>query len=111
MEKQSKIDIEKHLQGEGPAFFKASEMAGNKTKVKIVRVREINLPNSGDTVVIDFDYKKEERSLPLNKTNMKKLVELFGLDVNKWIGQSVNFVKVLVTNPKTKKEVESIRIR
>jgi len=92
-------------------FFKAQDLKGQETTVTIKNVREADLPNTGKTLIIDFDYNKEERSLPLNKTNFRKLVEKFGNDTNDWEKQRIKLFKVWVNNPRTKQEVESIRIR
>lgn len=110
-EVQTKIDLDKYTKGEGLPFFKAKDMKTQRAKIKTILFREVDLPNTGDTLIMDFDYKKTRRSLPLNKTNVKKLIELFGRDVTKWTDKQVTLVKVLVNNPKIGKEVESIRIR
>lgn len=107
----SKIDLNQYLGGERQQFFKASELKTTSAKIKIKNVREAELPFSGKSVIIDFDYKKQERSLPLNKTNLRKLITLLGSDTEKWIGKEITLIKVLVTNPKTKQVVESIRIK
>jgi hypothetical protein len=60
----------------------------------------IRLTLESDGVEWDFD---------LNVTNAKKLKEVYDHPL-KAIGCQIFFKKVLVTNPQTKKEVESLRI-
>lgn len=107
----SEIKLDQFLKEGVMPFFKASEMKTNSIKVKITNLREENLQYSGRTLIVDFEYKKTTRSLPLNRTNLKKLIEKFGTDPKNIIGQEITLTKVLVTNPKTKQEVESIRIK
>lgn len=106
-EKQQKIDLDKYLGG----FFKAEDMAKEKEKIVIGKIREADLPNSGPSLILDFNYKEKEKSLPLNKTNLKVLRSKFGINVEKWEGKEIILIKVLTTNPKTRKEVESLRIK
>ena len=115
MDKQTDLnDAERFLesmQGGGGSFIKAKDVKGKKTLAVIVKVREANLPNSGPTLVLDIEVKKQPYSLPLNATNLKKMIELHGGSSNKWIGKVITLYKVLVTNPKTRQEVESLRIK
>jgi len=92
-------------------FFKANQMEKESIKVVVEAVREADLPNSGKTLILDFTYKREKKSLALNKTNIKALIEKYGLTVSEWIGKTITLYKVRVTNPKTKQEVDSIRIK
>lgn len=73
-----------------------------------------------DVEMIDRDEKKQvrlhlqrnekESEFDLNKTNAKRLKEL-GVETPKAvIGKKIYFKKVLVRNPKTNAEVESLRI-
>jgi len=104
-----KMEREKYF-GEQIPFFKGKDIEGNELSIIISGVRELELP-SGITPVIDFKYKKEEKSLPLNSTNFGRLIEKHGDESDNWIGKKITLMKVLVTNPQTKKEVESIRIK
>ena len=105
------IDANKYTKGKGPAFFKGKEIPGQRLKVLIKNVREQNLQNTGETLVIDFEFKKEIRSIPLNKTNVEALIKELGADASRWPGHEIWLVKVLVTNPKTKEEVDGIRMK
>ena len=104
------IDWKKHEQGSTNPFFKPEQVKGEKIWVKILGYRETELQFSGLSVIMDFEYKKEKQSIPLNKTNVKRLNELSNLNPESLIGQMLELKKVLVTNPKTKQEVESWRI-
>jgi len=104
-------DARVFLEGSSTPFLKAAEIKGRQTKVKVENVREADLQFSGRTLILDVQYKKEIRSIPLNKVNTKKMIELFGYDYTKWVGKEITLYKVVVTNPKTRQEVESIRIK
>ena len=108
--KNMKVSKDKFRTGEQIPFFKAIDMKGQETKVKILNYREIDLP-TGLTPVVDFQYNKQDRSLPLNQTNLGRLIDLFGTETDKWIGESMTLMKVMVTNPKLNKEVEGIRVK
>lgn len=108
--KNMKISKDKFRTGEQIPFFKAIDMKGQETKVKILNYREIDLP-TGLTPVVDFQYNKQDRSLPLNQTNLGRLIDLFGDETERWIGEIMTLIKVMVTNPKLNKEVEGIRVK
>jgi len=105
-----KISKDKFRTGEQIPFFKAKDMKANTTTLKILNYREIDLP-TGLTPVVDFQYNKQDRSLPLNQTNLGRLIDLFGEETDRWIGESMTLIKVMVTNPKLNKEVEGIRVK
>ena len=105
------VDLNKFYPSAGGNFIKAKDIKGQKVKVAIIAVREADLPQTGLSLILDFEIKKKEWSFPLNKTNCKFLMDKHGDDEKKWIGKVIDLVKVLVNNPKINKEVESIRIR
>jgi len=88
-------------------FLKAKDI-NDKKPVTIESIRLATL-RSGETYVVKF--KEYEYELPLNKTNLDKLIKIFGDETDEWIGKTVKLYKVIVNNPKTMEEVESIRIR
>jgi len=104
------IDWEKAEQGSSNPFFKPKQVEAGKIWVGILGFREENLQFSGLSVIMDFEYKKEKQAIPLNKTNIKLLNKLSNYNPESLIGQILELKKVLVTNPKTKEEVESWRI-
>ena len=110
MENQSKIDWKKHEQGVTKPFFKGVDVKTVKVIITTKAFREVVLQFSGNSVVMDFDYKGNEESLPMNVTNIRKLNELSKYNPEWLIGQQLVLKKVLVTNPKTKQEVPSWRI-
>ncbi|MEM2614610.1 MAG: hypothetical protein QXO15_10400 [Nitrososphaerota archaeon] len=107
----TQINLDTYLRTSRNPFLKGSELKTKTTKVEILNVREANLPHSGMTLIIDVKYKGQERSIALNVTNLRRLVELYGKDCTKWIGKVITLSKVNVINPKTRQEVESIRIK
>ena len=94
----------------GANLLKAIDLEGLKQEATIVSMRKEVLQETGETWLVKF--KEYEKELPLNKTNMKALVERFSDEVDKITGNTVLLVKVLAPNPsKGGKETESIRIR
>ena len=108
--KDVKID-EKEIFGESIAFFKAEDMKTQEIIITIKDVRMAELPQTGKTIIVDFIYNKEDRSIPLNKTNFKMLKEKFGLETEEWNNKRITLYKVKVNNPTTNEEVDSIRIK
>lgn len=105
------VDLNKFFPGEGGNFIKAKDIRGKSVKAVPVAVREAELPQTGLSLILDIEVKKKAWSFPMNKTNCKYMMEKYGDDEKKWIGKVISLVKVLVNNPKTGKEVESLRIR
>jgi len=110
MEQQQNFDAEKFAQGGESPFFKAKDFAGNSTKVIAKNFREANLQFSGLSLIMDFDYKKTERSFPLNKTNVKATIKAYGVDYRQWIGKTFILVRYKVKNPKSGELVDSIAL-
>jgi hypothetical protein len=91
-------------------LLKAPDLGDDQTATATIeKVYEEKLPQTGDTIMIKF--KTYDKSLALNKTNTKTLVGLFGDETDDWTGKVVTLYKVLVNNPTTKKETESLRVR
>jgi hypothetical protein len=107
----TQINLNEYLQKESTPFLKPSDIPGRSGKLKIIGVREAVLKFSGKSILLDVIVKKQNRTFIINKTNLKRLVSLFGSDVSNWLNQDITVVKVLVTNPKTKQEQESLRIK
>ena len=78
--------------------FVCTNVAINETKEGQTRLR-LTLENNG----LDYDF-------DLNMTNSNKLKELGVKRPKECIGKIIYFKKVLVTDPKTRKEVEGLRI-
>lgn len=90
--------------------MKAGDVKTDKIIVVPRAFREAVLQFSGNSVIMDFDLKGKLESIPLNKTNIKKLNEMTGYAPESLIGKMLVLRKVNVTNPKTKQEVQSWRI-
>jgi hypothetical protein len=104
------IDWREQEKSEGNAFLKAGDVKAEKIVVVPKAFREVVLQFSGKSVIMDFDLKGKLESIPLNKTNVKKLNELTNYNPESLINKMLVLRKVNVTNPKTKMEVQSWRI-
>ena len=105
------LNLAEFLNVGGAAFLKAKDVKGKSVKAVVIDVRSADLKMSGKTVILDIEVKKVKWSFPLNVTNLKKMIELHEADNTKWAGKVITLFKVLVNNPKEKKEVESLRIK
>lgn len=69
-------------------FLKGDDLEeGERTIVTIKTAEEVNFP-SGDTVPV-LSFLEVEQKLTLNKTRIKKLVELLGDDTDDWVGKKI----------------------
>lgn len=66
---------------------------GERLVVTIKEAFETTFPQSGDTVPI-LKLLELEKSLTLNRTRVKKLVELLGPDTEDWIGKKISLYPV-----------------
>jgi hypothetical protein len=117
-----------HGGGEFAGFLKADNVKDFPATFTLLRVDEQELPQTGASLVARFaldakakgqltaEYIKsiekvgaKDIGFPLNATNAGRLAQLFGDNWKTWHG-SVAFKAVEVTNPKTKEEVEVLRI-
>lgn len=74
-------------------FLKGDDLEeGERTVVTIKSAEEVNFP-SGDTVPV-LEFIELEKKLTLNKTRIKKLVELLGEDTDDWIGKKISIYSV-----------------
>lgn len=115
--------------GEFAKFLKADKCKKPPITLSLLRADMQDLPETGESLVARFaldakakaqlkpDYVKELEDLdvqdlgfPLNKTNGDRLAKKFGDNYQNWHGQIVLY-SIAVTNPKTKKEVESLRVQ
>jgi hypothetical protein len=115
--------------GEFAKFLKADKCKKLPITLTLLRVDEQELPNSGETLVARFaldakaraqlkpeyvkeldDLKVQDIGLPLNKTNGDRLAKMLGDKFEAWHG-AVTLYAIAVTNPKDKKEVESLRVQ
>lgn len=69
-------------------FIKGDDLEeGERTVVTIKTAEEVDFP-SGDRVPV-LSFLELEQKLTLNKTRIKKLVELLGDDTDEWIGKKI----------------------
>ncbi len=67
---------------------------GERLIVTIQNAQEVTFP-SGDTVPV-LEFLETEQKLTLNKTRVRKLVELFGEDTDVWLNQKIALYPVPV---------------
>ena len=74
-------------------FIKGEDLEeGEKVVVTIKSAEEVTFP-SGDTVPV-LEFLELDQKLTLNKTRIKKCVELLGEDTDEWIGQKIALYQV-----------------
>lgn len=79
------FDTEKYTKN---PFLKGEDLEeGERQIVTIKTAEEVNFP-SGDTVPV-LAFMELEQKLTLNKTRIKKLVEILGDDTDEWIGKKI----------------------
>lgn len=117
-----------HGGGAFAAFLKADNIKGFPATFNLLRVDEQELPQTGTSLVARFSLDERAKKqltaeyikslgevgakdigFPLNATNGGRLAQMFGDNLKAWHGP-VTFKTVEVTNPKTKEEVEVLRI-
>ena len=88
------FDTEKYTKN---PFIKGDDLLeGEKVVVTIASAEEVTFPQSGDIVPV-LGFLELDQKLTLNKTRVKKLVELLGEDTDSWIGQRIALYQVDVT--------------
>lgn len=84
------FDTEKYT---ASPFLKGDDLEeGERTIATIKSAEEVNFP-SGDTVPV-LEFLELEQKLTLNKTRIKKLVEVLGDDTDDWIGKKISIYRV-----------------
>lgn len=87
------FDTEKYTSS---PFLKGDDLEeGERTLVTIKSAEEVNFP-SGDTVPV-LEFLELEQKLTLNKTRVKKLVELLGDDTDDWVGKRISIYRIDVS--------------
>lgn len=77
-------------------FIKGEDLPeGDRVVVTIKTAEEVTFP-SGDTVPV-LEFLELDQKLTLNKTRIKKCVELLGEDTDEWIGQKIALYQIDVT--------------
>ena len=77
-------------------FIKGEDLPeGERVVVTIKAAEEVTFP-SGDTVPV-LEFLELDQKLTLNKTRIKKCVDLLGEDTDEWVGQRIALYQVDVT--------------
>ena len=85
------FDTEKYTKN---PFIKGADLPeGEKVVVTIKSAEEVTFPQSGDIVPV-LEFLELEQKLTLNKTRIKKCIELLGDDTDAWIGQRIALFQV-----------------
>jgi hypothetical protein len=84
------FDTEKYTRN---PFLKGEDLdEGERTVVTIKTAEEVNFP-SGDTVPV-LSFLELDQKLTLNKTRIKKLVEILGDDTDEWVGKKISLYPI-----------------
>ena len=88
------FDAGKYAQGE---WLKGEDLEdGERTIVTISKAYEHRFEQSGDIRPV-IEFQELDQKLSLNKTRVKKLLELFGPDTTLWVGKKIAIYPVDVT--------------
>ena len=87
-------------------WVKASDLKGSTAVVKIATVK---LEKIGEDQRAILYFVGKDKGLVLNKSNKKKLVELFGSETDEWTGQSVELFTIMTEYQG--EPVDAIRLR
>jgi hypothetical protein len=89
--------------GEGGELLKGTHLPKNKNEVVVFVNNVREAPEEwGSPLVLDIDEVYGCTALALNKTNVKRIVEMIDDDYEKWPGYDITFTRVSVNNPSTK---------
>lgn len=94
------MQLDPHKYFKGGNWLKADDVKNNSSftieLVEEVNVIRDNVPE--ETVIVRF--KDVDAAFGLNKTNMMRLIELFGAETRRWIGKKIKLVHAQAANPK-----------
>jgi len=93
----------------GSSFLKAENVTGPEQVFVVTNAEEAGLEEE-KIVRLNLESGKDKYLFDLNKTNSIFLKNNGITHPLKLVGKRITFKKVLVNNPKTKKEVEGLRI-
>lgn len=69
-------------------WLKGADLPKRLVPVTIAKVYEHHFEATGETKPV-IDLEEIEQSMPLNKTQVVTLIELFGTDIRLWVGQRI----------------------
>ena len=90
-------------------FLKAADVNSSEDAYVCIDI-QVAQREDKENLRLTLERNEKESEFDLNKTNAKKLKELGINSPKEVIGKKIYFKKVLVRNPKTNLEVESLRI-
>ena len=102
--------LEKRSKGQGEALLHGSDVPVGKKWI-IITVGAIREAPDGFTAVAIIDFPEPiygNLAWAVNKTNMKKIITLFGDDEKSLVGRKIRLDVVSVRNPKTGEMVRSL---
>ena len=89
-------------------MLKPTDIPSRRTVMTIDHEEVVKMPQTGDTHCLFFTG--YEKPLPLNKTNLAKMVELFGDDSDNWKEKKIALTKEKANNPNTNVAVDTFRV-
>jgi len=83
------IDLSKHLGNSG--YLKALDIDNTDDEEMVLTIVDVNevYSESLSKDQIEVSFNEIEKKLTLNVTNTKKLVEMYGMDDEEWIGKKI----------------------
>jgi hypothetical protein len=99
--------------GPNGALLKGSDLPEGTQSVTVVIAGIRPSPESFTAPAI-MDFKKPvfgKTGIALNKTNLKKLIELYGPDEKALVGKKIKLVVVMGDNPQTHESVPTLRVK
>jgi hypothetical protein len=107
-----KTMLDSRNSGPNGALLKGSDLESGTQTVTVV-VSGIRQSPETFTAPAIMDFKKPvvgKTGMALNKTNLKKLIELYGPDEKALVGKKIKLVVVMDDNPQTHESVPTLRV-
>jgi len=107
-----KTMLDSRSTGEAGELLNSSDIPDGTKTVTIVVAGVRESPDGFNApAIIDFKVPVFEKSAwPVNKTNMKMLIKLFGEDDRKLVGKKIKLEVIMVRNPQTGEVVPSLAV-
>jgi hypothetical protein len=107
-----KTMLDSRSTGEAGELLNSSDIPDGTKTVTIVVAGVRESPDGFNSpAIIDFKVPVFEKSAwPVNKTNMKMLIKLFGDDDRKLVGKKIKLEVIMVRNPQTGEVVPSLAV-
>jgi hypothetical protein len=83
----------------GSKYFSVADLNGGQTRVKIGKtdVQEVREKDGSKKLKYALYFEGHDKALLLNKTNAKKLADVYGKDRNAWVGNSIELYSETTT--------------